>query len=63
MIIKINDNKNVFSSIVCKVNGIVFFFYNNDNKNDNKNVFSSIVCKVNGIVFFFYKYFKRLKRK
>ena len=27
MIIKINDNKNVFSSIVCEVNGTVFFFY------------------------------------
>ena len=26
MIIKINDNKNVFSSIVCEVNGTVFFF-------------------------------------
>ena len=27
MIIKINDNKNIFSSIVCEVNGTVFFFY------------------------------------
>ena len=27
MIIKINDNKNVFSSIVCEVNRTVFFLY------------------------------------
>ena len=27
MIIKINDNKNVFSSIVCEVNRTIFFFY------------------------------------
>ena len=27
MIIKINNNKNVFSSIVCEVNRAVFFFY------------------------------------
>ena len=27
MIIKINDNKNVFSSIVCEVNKTVFFFF------------------------------------
>ena len=26
--IKINDNKNVFSSIVCEVNRTVFFFIN-----------------------------------
>ena len=26
MKIKINDNKNVFSSIVCEVNGTVFFY-------------------------------------
>ena len=26
MIIKINDNKNVFSSIVCEVNETVFFY-------------------------------------
>ena len=26
MIIKVNDNKNVFSSIVCEVNGTVFFY-------------------------------------
>ena len=28
MIVKINDNKNVFSSIVCEVNATVFFFIN-----------------------------------
>ena len=28
MIIKINDNKNVFSSIVCEVNATVFFYIN-----------------------------------
>ena len=27
MTIKINDNKNVFSSIVCEVNRTVFFLY------------------------------------
>ena len=26
--IKINDNKNVFSSIVCEINGTVFSFIN-----------------------------------
>ena len=25
--IKINDNKNVFSSIVCEFNGTIYFFY------------------------------------
>ena len=27
MIIKVNDDKNVFSSIVCEVNRTVFFLY------------------------------------